>query len=346
MRAPGLTHGQRLAADAAAAAEVRGYQTDPDVVALRVERIRTQVERLMWTGMVLGLSFTMVNVQTFAAAGAPTGSLTWWAAWLLDPMVSLVLLGVLRAEQVTARWQVPMGPWPRVAKWTLLAGTYVMNTWSSWAVGSPAQVVLHSVPVLTVLVAAEAVTDCQDRLTECVHRAHVYATDRARHRATDQTDQRVTGPGGHPTLIGAAEQVRSASSGTGPGAVPVPSVAPVLTPVRAVPDRSDPTVGNRSGPPDLSVFSGRPTPASGNRSGPGNRTATTTPGALTRTDAQLSREVRKLAAQTGGRPSQYAIKQRLGVGSGRAARLLAELDTIPPAAPQSTKASTRKESAR
>jgi hypothetical protein len=51
----------------------------------------------------------MTNVQQFAAAGAPVGSLAWWSAWLLDPMVSLVLLAVLRAEQVTTRYQVNTG---------------------------------------------------------------------------------------------------------------------------------------------------------------------------------------------------------------------------------------------
>jgi hypothetical protein len=178
-----ISQGQRLAAQAAEAAEVRSWQTHPDVVALRVEKARTVVDRFIWTGMILGLLFTMTNVQQFAAAGAVVGSLAWCAAWLLDPMVSLVLLGVLRAEQVTARWQVVMGPWPRVAKWSLLAGTYVMNTWSAWAAGSPSQVVLHSMPVLTVFVAAEAVTDCQDKLTECVHRAHAWATQRAAERA-------------------------------------------------------------------------------------------------------------------------------------------------------------------
>ncbi len=135
---------RQLAADAAAAAELRAYRTDPDVVALRVEQIRTQVDYLMWVGIVLGLCFTMTNVQQFAAAGAPVGSLAWWSAWLLDPMVSLVLLAVLRAEQVTTRYQVSTGVWPRVAKWALLSATYVMNTWVSWAAGSASGVVLHT----------------------------------------------------------------------------------------------------------------------------------------------------------------------------------------------------------
>jgi hypothetical protein len=180
---PPVSQAQRLAAEAAAAAEQRAYRTDPDVVALRVEHIRTQVDHLMWAGIVLGLCFTMTNVQTFAAAGAPVGSLAWWSAWLLDPMVSLVLLAVLRAEQVTTRYQVNTGVWPRVAKWALLAATYVMNTWVAWATGSAAGVVLHTVAPLVVVIAAEAVTDLQYALTECAQRAHTTATDRAGHTA-------------------------------------------------------------------------------------------------------------------------------------------------------------------
>ncbi len=162
---------QRLAADAAQAAQVRAFQTHPDVVALRVERVRVQVDRMMWAGIVLGLAFTMTNVQSFAAAGEPAWSLPWLVAWLLDPMVSLVLIAVLRAEQITARYQVPCGAWPRGAKWFTLAATYVMNTWASWSAGSPAGIVLHSVPPLVVFVAAEAVTDLRDKLTESVYRA-------------------------------------------------------------------------------------------------------------------------------------------------------------------------------
>jgi hypothetical protein len=163
-----LTRAQRLAQDAAEAAEVRAYQTHPDVVALRIERIRSQVDRLCWAGIVLGLAFTMTNVQVFAAGGAAVLSLPWLAAWVLDPTVSLVLLAILRAEQVTARYQVHTGRWVRGAKWFTLAATYVMNTWSSWAAGSAAGVVLHSVPPLLVFVAAEAVTDLRDKLTDAV----------------------------------------------------------------------------------------------------------------------------------------------------------------------------------
>ncbi|WP_103336667.1 hypothetical protein [Amycolatopsis sp. CA-126428] len=169
---------RRLAEEAAEAADVRRWQTHPDVVALRVERVRAQVDRLCWSGIVLGLAFTTANVQWFAASGSAVGSLPWLTAWLLDPTVCLVLLAILRAEQVTARYQVHTGAWVRAAKWFTLAATYVMNTWSSWVSGSPAGVVLHSVPPLVVFVAAEAVTDLRDKLTDAVAVAFMNATDR------------------------------------------------------------------------------------------------------------------------------------------------------------------------
>jgi hypothetical protein len=190
------TRGQRLAQDAAEAAEVRAYQTHPDVIALRVEKVRTQVDRLCWAGIVLGLAFTMTNVQTFAAAGSPVWSLPWLAAWLLDPTVSMVLLAILRAEQVTARYQVHTGPWTRRAKWFTFAATYVMNVWASVAAGSVAGIVLHSVPPLLVFVAAEAVTDLRDKLTDAVNAAFTEAAQRtAAPEPVNATDR----PGRAPT---------------------------------------------------------------------------------------------------------------------------------------------------
>ncbi|MER7010344.1 hypothetical protein ABT324_02795 [Saccharopolyspora sp. NPDC000359] len=140
-----------------------------------VEQVRRQVDRLCWTGILLGLAFTMTNVQSFAANGAAVWSLPWLAAWLLDPMVSLVLLAILRAEQITARYGIRTGGWVRGAKWFTLAATYVMNTWEAYAAGSADMVVLHSVPPLVVFVAAEAVTDLRDKLSEAVQAAFMNA---------------------------------------------------------------------------------------------------------------------------------------------------------------------------
>lgn len=166
-----LTRAQRLRQDAEAAAEVRRLANHPDVVALRVERIRAQVDAMIWAGIFLGLAFTMVNVQSFAAAGAAPWSLPWLAAWLLDPMVSIVLVAVLRAEQITARYQVSTGRWAHRTKWFAFLATYVMNTWQSWAAVDLAGIVLHSVPPVLVFLAAETAPVLRDRLTEAVLRA-------------------------------------------------------------------------------------------------------------------------------------------------------------------------------
>ncbi|KAB2379298.1 hypothetical protein [Actinomadura montaniterrae] len=173
------TRAAKLKAAADAAAEVRAYQTDPDVVALRVERVRGWVDRLIWTGMVLGLLFTMANVAHFAAGDARIGSLVWTTAWLLDPMVSLVLIGVLMGEQIINRHGLDAGGWVRTTKWVALGCTYAMNTWQAWASLHPSAILLHSVPPAIVFCAAEAVVTIRQRITESVNVAHRQAVDRA-----------------------------------------------------------------------------------------------------------------------------------------------------------------------
>lgn len=221
---------RRLVRDAADAAEVRAYQTHPDVVALRIERVRSQVDGLCWAGIVLGLAFTMTNVQVFASAGSPAWSLAWLAAWVLDPTVSLVLLAVLRAEQVTARYQVRTGPWVRRAKWFTLAATYAMNTWASFAAGSLAGIVLHSVPPLLVFVAAEAVTDLRDKLTDAITAAvtSATATDTATATAAVRAAERLAAP-----------ETDSDGSGAGTAGTDAlrPSPSPVASPSPARPPR-------------------------------------------------------------------------------------------------------------
>ncbi|GAA1388485.1 hypothetical protein GCM10009613_25890 [Pseudonocardia kongjuensis] len=160
-----------LAAEAEHSAKVRELSTHPDVVALQVERVRGQVNRLMWTGIVLGMAFCMTNVQEFGAEGAEEWSPGWWAAWLLDPMVSLVLIAVVLAEQTTSRWQLATPVWARRARWATLGATYAMNTWKAWGALDPGQILLHSVPPLVVFVATEAAPELRDRLTAAVKAA-------------------------------------------------------------------------------------------------------------------------------------------------------------------------------
>ena len=227
----------RLAAEAADAATVRALTSDPDVIALRVERVRSQVDALLWAGIVLGLAFTMVNVQAFAAAGAELYSGAWWVAWLLDPMVSLVLLAVLRAEQVTARYQVALPVWARRTKWLTFAATYVMNTWTSWGLDagtgagtvSWSGVVLHSVPPLVVFATAETGPGLRDRLTEAVHRA-----------LTEHTADRSTGPD-TAASTSPSESVRGAVHEPATTGAHEPPIATVDTPAGDRPPARRPT---------------------------------------------------------------------------------------------------------
>jgi hypothetical protein len=173
---------------------VKGGRRMPPTAAEAVEHARKQVDRLCWTGILLGLAFTMTNVQGFAARGARIWSVPWLAAWLLDPMVSLVLLAILRAEQVTARYGIRTGGWVRGAKWFTLAATYVMNTWAAFAAGSTDMVVLHSVPPLVVFVAAEAVTDLRDKLSEAVRTAAMNAAPKTATQAPQWTNETAAAP--------------------------------------------------------------------------------------------------------------------------------------------------------
>ncbi|MBN9801081.1 hypothetical protein DMP15_28120 [Pseudonocardia sp. UM4_GMWB1] len=171
----------QLAAEAEHSAQIRALSVHPDVVALQVERVRRTVNRLMWSGIVLGMAFCMTNVQEFGAEGTARWSPGWWAAWLLDPMVSLVLIAVVLAEQTTSRWQLSTPVWARRARWATLGATYAMNTWKAWGALDPGLILLHSVPPLVVFVATEAAPEIRDRLTEAVKAA---AADSGRGPAT------------------------------------------------------------------------------------------------------------------------------------------------------------------
>ncbi|SFQ75429.1 hypothetical protein [Amycolatopsis rubida] len=185
-----------------------------------VERVAVQVDRLCWAGVLLGLAFTMTNVQQFAANGAAVWSLPWCTAWLLDPMVSVVLLSILRAEQVTARHGVRTGRWVRAAKWFTLTATYVMNTWEAFTAGSPAGVVLHSVPPLVVFVAAEAVTDLRDKLGAAQSAAAMSAVSAGRLSAPEPA-----------AFAGAAGQPEPATIG------PMPASSAVRSPAADGPEK-------------------------------------------------------------------------------------------------------------
>lgn len=329
---PGTSRVARLAIAAGEAAEVRTLTTHPDVIALRVERVRSQVDALIWVGIALGLAFTMVNVQAFAAGNAPAGSLSWWSAWLLDPMVSLVLVAVLRAEQVTARYRVPTRGWARRTKWFTFAATYTMNTWTSWGVAdgtlSPAGIVLHSIPPMLVFFAAEAGPFLRDKLTEAVRAA-----------ATEQ-QARLPEPEPAPDPV---EDIATARPPVGPdvplGALTAGTSARVTTVVAAGPaerpagwpaGREETDPGRDTGGParpeaDRTTeaaagparTAGSASAAAGPQDRPGQR-----PGL---TNDEIADDIRIwLADPHRPQPTRNAVKRLYGIGSGRADRVMTD----------------------
>lgn len=138
----------------------------------------------------------------------------------------------------------------------------------------------------------------------------------------------------------AAAQVRTVP----PPPPPVSAAAPAR--FQAVPDRTGFTPAVHPDPAPAVRPESSPRNGPADRSGPQStrRTSPARKARKRRTDAQVTAAIHELAARNGGTPpSQYQVKQALGVGSGRAARLLAELGPAPAAAPAGNGAATRKD---
>jgi hypothetical protein len=152
-----------LVADAQAAERLRTHQRDANVAALTIERTRDRLDRFGWGFLFAGLAYTTVNVQEFVAKDTPVWELRWLTAWLVEPMVMGLMLVLLRGEQIANRYGEQSGRWVRITRWAALAITYVMNTGTYWTRGDIREVFVHSVPVVLVFLAAEALV--QQRLT-------------------------------------------------------------------------------------------------------------------------------------------------------------------------------------
>ena len=101
-----------------------------------------------------------------------------------------------------------------------------------------------------------------------------------------------------------------------------PGQTGLIQPEQTDPDRSD--ISSRTDSSDRSADrSGR-----SQQTGP-KRGKQTGPARKQRTDAELSEAAQQMAEQNGTSPTRYQLKQALGIGSERAARVLAELDYVP-----------------
>ena len=124
----------------------------------RTERLITTVLVILGMG---GLIFTAVNVTLFAIDHHTHPGI----AWMLDPLVSLALLGVLFIDgKLAAHGYKPNG-WPFMLRWFAGLATWLMNCWASlypdgftgWPDRpDPAGLLLHSVIPFLVILLAEA----------------------------------------------------------------------------------------------------------------------------------------------------------------------------------------------
>ena len=107
---------------------------------------------------------------------------------------------------------------------------------------------------------------------------------------------------------------------------------------QVVPDRSGRPVSAR---PEPSVQTGPGAQVRQVRK-PGPRRSGKASSPRQRTDDDLLQDVEKLAADNGGEPpTKYQLKQTLGIGNERAARLLEQLDPVPVGAPASNGAAAK-----
>lgn len=181
-----------LAEQAREATKIRRLDTDPDVVAFRIEKTNKLVDRGVMTAVLFGMAFCAANVAAFALdlfkahyaaseaylVATGTGPL-WWAAWLVDPAFSVLVMTILKAEQITSRYGVSTGRTVLGVGIFAFLATYVMNTWKAWedvlasdGVKGWDGVVLHSVVPGLVLASVVVAPLLRKSLANCVERAY------------------------------------------------------------------------------------------------------------------------------------------------------------------------------
>src|SRR5699024_932110 len=129
--------------------------------------------------------------------------------------------------QITARYQIEAGVWATRTTWFAFTATLVMNTWQSWAALDLSGIVLHSVPPVLVLCAAETAPGLRDRLTEATHAAARLATDQHPANTTEPAAE-------------AAANTAGESAGTEPANTPAAETDPAATTAATVLAEAEP----------------------------------------------------------------------------------------------------------
>ncbi len=134
-----------LRQQSAGAEDKRRELANPARIALRDGRAQCYVTVAAFVAAVIALGWSTANVQATAAMGTTSGSVGWWLAWGVEPLISAALLTVMGAKAYLATRQVTITErWVNLAQWVPLAYTVALNCWTSL----PASVLTHPVTEL------------------------------------------------------------------------------------------------------------------------------------------------------------------------------------------------------
>ncbi|MEV0592458.1 hypothetical protein [Nonomuraea cavernae] len=134
---------------------------DPAMRAWQAGRMRRTLVTALMVALVLALAWSTAGVQHFAAEGAEAWSPSWMFAWLVEPFMSIALLGVVGARAYLGTQGRPLNDRKLIRiEYLFLALTLGMNAWPylPWALEegqhfSVSRLVLHVLgPIVAVAI--------------------------------------------------------------------------------------------------------------------------------------------------------------------------------------------------
>jgi hypothetical protein len=266
-----------------------------------LQEILRGLNRVLVLVALLGLIFTCVSVTLFAIQNGVNPAI----AWLLDPMVSIVLGSILIVDGRLSKWAehaTRSSPSAAALRWFSGLATWSMNVWSSlWpdgGFGTPdhmnvAGFWLHSIPPLLLILMAEAATAYRHRIATII--AKITGSQRR-----------------------AATPAPRASASPRPATASAPVPAPAATPSLPVPAPASEPPATPSQPAASPAAAKAPAKAPATAAAPETATAG---GSEARDLDDVAATYRALAGALGRAPSDRALADALGVGRSRAQQL-------------------------
>ncbi|MFG3442851.1 hypothetical protein ACGF0J_36890 [Nonomuraea sp. NPDC047897] len=112
------------------AARLHRLGRDPEMRAWQAARMRRLLTTALMVALALALAWSTAGVQHFAAEGAPAWSPGWIFAWLVEPFMSIALLGIVGARAYLGTQGQPLDN-PKLIRieYLFLGLTLGMNAW-------------------------------------------------------------------------------------------------------------------------------------------------------------------------------------------------------------------------